>query len=94
MRFVGEGAVDSGGPRREFFRLFAEDSQGYFFFGSTSTKFFFADVSAVQVEYFILYTIAFQARDYFHLGRYVAMSICQGGSGLPFFAEPVSVLES
>ena len=54
MRFVGEGAVDSGGPRREFFRLFAEDSKGHFFFGSTSTKFFFADVSAVQVEYFIM----------------------------------------
>ena len=54
VRFVGESAVDSGGPKREFFRLLAEDSKGYFFFGSASKKFFFADVSAVQVRHVVL----------------------------------------
>ena len=30
-----------------------------------------------------------QARDFYNLGRYCSMSICQGGNGLPFMAEQV-----
>ena len=36
VTFVGEGAIDSGGPRREFFRLFA---QQMFLVGSPACKF-------------------------------------------------------
>ena len=49
VRFVGEGAVDHGGPRREFFRLFASGSKICFFHGSETRKFFINNVSAVQV---------------------------------------------
>ena len=31
----------------------------------------------------------FQGQDLFNLGRYIAMSICQGGCGFPFLAQPV-----
>ena len=39
MRFVGEGAVDYGGPRREFFCLLALKA-GDVFFEGTPTKSF------------------------------------------------------
>ena len=33
MTFVGEGAVDYGGPKKEFFRLLAlEAAESFFFF--------------------------------------------------------------
>ena len=40
--FVGEGAIDSGGPRREFFRLFA---QQMFLVSSPACK--YSNVSAI-----------------------------------------------
>ena len=54
VRFVGEGAVDQGGPRREFFRLFASGSKQYFFHGSETRRFFDNNVSAVQVDGILL----------------------------------------
>ena len=50
VRFVGEGAVDQGGPRREFSQLLAINSRDVFLQG----KFFATNVSAVQVRYDIL----------------------------------------
>lgn len=49
VRFVGEGAVDYGGPRREFFRLLGTEAQRTFFVGSHAYKFFDSNVSAIQV---------------------------------------------
>ena len=49
VRFVGEGAVDYGGPRREFFRLLASAAQQTFLVGSHDYKFFGSNVSAIQV---------------------------------------------
>ena len=50
---MGEGAVDCGGPRREFFRLFAiRAQQKYFVVGIPDQKFFACDVSALQVTCF------------------------------------------
>ena len=46
VRFIGEGAVDQGGPRREFFRLLAINARDVFLQG----KFFATNVSAVQVR--------------------------------------------
>ena len=30
-----------------------------------------------------------QANDFYNLACYISMSICQGGSGIPFLAQPV-----
>ena len=50
MTFVGEGAVDHGGPKREFFRLFAEQvSTNYFRGDDGQPKFIRNDTLAVQV---------------------------------------------
>ena len=46
---MGEGAVDCGGPRREFFRLFAIKAQQKYFVGVPTQKFFSSDVCALQV---------------------------------------------
>lgn len=48
MTFVGEGAVDYGGPKREFFRLLIEEIVQYYMHGGV-LKFFIANVSAIQV---------------------------------------------
>ena len=50
MRFVGEGAVDYGGPRREFFRLLALKAGDVFFEGTPTKKFFALNVPAIQVS--------------------------------------------
>lgn len=49
VTFVGEGAIDSGGPRREFFRLLAVEGANRFFVGHRS-KFFASNVTAFQVS--------------------------------------------
>ena len=47
--FVGEGAIDQGGPRREFFRLLAEEIGSRCMIGKDGHKFWLADVGALQV---------------------------------------------
>ena len=50
VTFVDEGAIDAGGPRREFFRLLAlEASESSYFCGQDDDKFFSCDVPAVRV---------------------------------------------
>lgn len=47
--------MDLGGPKREFFRLFAvEVSESAFFQGGEQHKVFSANVQGVQVSYFYL----------------------------------------
>jgi len=36
-----------------------------------------------------LYTSLQQRNEFYHLGQYIAMSVVQGGCGLPCLAEPV-----
>ena len=50
VRFIGEGAVDYGGPRREFFRLLALKAGDEFFEGPPTKKFFALNVPAIQVS--------------------------------------------
>ena len=51
ITFVGEGDVDNGGPKREFFRLFAQVADKIYFIGqSGQPKFFRGDILAVQVH--------------------------------------------
>lgn len=49
MTFVGEGAVDNGGPRREFLRMLASEASELFFIGSDNVKFFSMNATALQV---------------------------------------------
>ena len=49
VTFVGEGAIDQGGPKREFFRLFAEQACTYFRGDDKRPKFLRNDILAVQV---------------------------------------------
>ena len=49
--FVGEGAIDQGGPKREFFRLLAVAVSQTYFIGRDECKprFFTNNILAVQV---------------------------------------------
>ena len=48
VNFVGEGAIDHGGPKREFFRQLASE---IYFKGATDTcRFFDNNMMAVQVN--------------------------------------------
>ena len=46
---MGEGAIDYGGPRREFFSLLSHAARDAYFQGLDDCKFFMANVSAIQV---------------------------------------------
>lgn len=46
---MGEGAVDQGGPRREFFRLLAMNASEHYFVGKKTNKFFVNNVTAFKV---------------------------------------------
>ena len=59
VRFVGEGAVDHGGPRREFFRLLAIEAQENLLRGPPTAKFFDTNVSAVKVSLYQGYNYVF-----------------------------------
>ena len=48
--FVGEGAIDQGGPKREFFRLFAKAASEVYFRGdATRAKYMANNITAFQV---------------------------------------------
>ena len=49
MNFVGEGSIDHGGPKREFFRLLAEQACTYFRGDDRQPKFLRNNILAVQV---------------------------------------------
>lgn len=51
VTFVGEGAVDYGGPRREFFRLLASEAATKLLHGNDFRKFFLMNATAFQVTY-------------------------------------------
>ena len=51
VTFVGEGAIDDGGPRLEFFRLLADAAaQNYFKGVRGGHRFFDTNITAVQVR--------------------------------------------
>ena len=56
IKFAGEGAIDYGGPRREFFRLLGNSIRDNYFRGEENQKFFCQNVSAIQVGH-LLYII-------------------------------------
>ena len=51
ITFIGEGAIDYGGPKREFFRIFSQEvGENYFKGQRGQPKFFRGDMLAVQVH--------------------------------------------
>lgn len=79
VTFVGEEAVDGGGPSREFFALALQElaEDGSIFQGSQHNRFFLHNVQALA------------SRKYFYAGILVAVSLANGGPGLPCLAEAV-----
>ena len=49
VTFIGEGAIDYGGPRREFFRLLIQQLSESDYMHGGKSKFFVSDVPAIQV---------------------------------------------
>lgn len=49
VSFVGEFAIDHGGPLREFFRLFSLGCSEIYLKGSTKGRYFAGNAVAVQV---------------------------------------------
>ena len=48
VNFIGESSIDSGGPRREFFRLLAYESSQLYMRGGKD-KYMASNVAALQV---------------------------------------------
>ncbi|KAK9976850.1 hypothetical protein ABG768_018671 [Culter alburnus] len=73
---ASEGAIDSGGPRREFLTLLMENlKQGALFVGPDEAKFLNFNSRSMQND------------DYFYAGVAIALSIVHGGPG-PQFISP------
>ena len=48
--FVGEGGIDTGGPRREFFRLLVEEGSARYLVGTPGKMTFASNTIACQVH--------------------------------------------
>jgi hypothetical protein len=75
---TAEGAVDQGGPKREFFTLVLDSLlNSQIFFGSENTKFLSCNASCQTNDY------------YFFAGEIIAMSLVHGGPGFQCLAPAV-----
>ncbi|XP_041834351.1 G2/M phase-specific E3 ubiquitin-protein ligase-like [Melanotaenia boesemani] len=73
---VAEGAVDTGGPKREFFTLVLDYLHGSgLFVGPESSKLLTFSSSAMEKD------------DYFYAGMMIAMSLVHGGPAPRFFSR-------
>ena len=79
VTFLGEPAVDDGGPRREFFMLLMEalNSQEFLLSGNRTRRVLKHN------------TLAFDRGVYHTIGKMIALSIIHGGPAPTFFADPV-----
>lgn len=79
VTFIGEPAVDDGGPRREFFSLalmkMSEDTT--IFQGSPECRSFVHNMQGVQ------------KRKFFYAGLFVGLSLANGGPGLACLAKTI-----
>ena len=80
VTFVGEPAVDDGGPLREFFHiLMIELSEcNSLFCGSCDSR-----IPRKNV-------VEFQKKSYYHVGKMIAMSLVHGGPAPHFFSPVVA----
>jgi len=79
ITFLGEPAVDDGGPKREFFMLFMNSlsSQGSLFEGPVGRRVLRHNTSALDQN---MYKI---------VGKIIALSVIHGGPGPAFLADSV-----
>ena len=79
VQYVGEPAVDTGGPKRELFTLLHKHMNGSnsMFTGESNNKCFSNNV------------ISLEQQDYLKYGRLCAMAIIQGAASPSFFSRPV-----
>lgn len=79
IKFVGESGQDVGGVRREFASLLVEDiAKCGYLQGPSMSRSFAHDVKALQDG------------TYVRLGQLVALTLLQGGCGLPILADCVA----
>ena len=79
IQFVGEPAVDQGGPRNEFYSLLHNEvSRSGLFIGECDRKCFNHDILALEQQHFHVY------------GQLCAMGIMQGSRSPCFFAPAVA----
>ena len=84
MNFVGEVAIDEGGPKREFFRLFIQQIiQSAKYMQGGTQKFFLANGPAILVNIHIY----IWKGDFKLIGYYAGMSVTQGGPGFPLLTQ-------
>jgi hypothetical protein len=77
VTFVGEFAIDHGGPLRDFFRLFSLRCSEIYLRGGARGKYFDGNAAAVQ------------DRIFFRMGQFFSMSVVQVGIGFPFLCEAI-----
>lgn len=77
IEFVGEPAIDGGGPLREYFRLLwlALNQNLALFEGRENARVLAHNISAIQ------------QRDYIIVGRCISLAFVYGGSAPHFFSE-------
>ncbi len=79
IQFVGEPAVDEGGPRNEYFSLLHKElAESSLFTGENGTKCFSNNI------------IALQQKEYFMYGILCSMAILQGSASPAYFAPSVA----
>ena len=76
VSFVGEEAVDAGGPRREYWRLLMKSI-------SSLSQLFEGDVERKVLSH--NYT-KLQERQFYHAGCMISSCVVHGGPGFPFLA--------
>ena len=79
VRFIGEEAVDAGGPRREFFHLLMQE----IFKSSLFEGYPIHTIPLHNVE-------AVANNKYYMIGKMIATCIIQGGEAPACFAKPVA----
>ena len=92
MNFIGEGALDYGGPRREFFRLFCHELRSSQYFHGSSSCFFASFIQGIQV-YTCIYNYARTRKLFFikekGLLHYRSVYVNVNNPGFPIFADVV-----
>ena len=79
VTFIGEPAIDDGGPMREYMRLLLSSiiSNNSLLCGDANSRFLRHNV------------IELSKKTYFYVGQALSMSLVHGGPAPAFFAEPV-----
>lgn len=77
--FLGESAIDAGGPRREFFSLLVScAAKANVLIGIGGQYTFSHDIEKLE------------SKEYYYFGQIIALSLLQGGSGPHCFCKPVA----